>query len=184
MTAWILAAAMVLGMPSETGWEPPTPHERDRVSSIRQACRHDGDHVDVWALLRLVRIEAELGVDEWRPGLLGGVWCIEGGLRTESRGGGPIRGDYRDGVPMAHGPFQLWVSSRVACGAATGASDDLEFSARCWVARIEATLPKARRACPGGNAWMVAEAAVSNVRKYRWDCRRGSAHWRVAGEVE
>jgi len=181
--ALAVAGQCRLAYPHETGWEPPTLSERQRVEAVRRACRHDGPHVDPWAVLRLVRLEETLGVTEWRPGLLGAVWCVEGGLRLEARRGGPLRGDYRDGVPMAHGPFQLWLSSRAACGGSAGAADDLEWSARCWVARVEATLPKARRACPRGNAWMVAEAAVSNVRKYRWDCRRGSEHWRLAART-
>jgi hypothetical protein len=160
--------------------EPPTEAEREHVYRLRAACRHDGPHTDVFALLRLVRLEEELGIDRVRPGLLGAVWCVEAGFRLESRRGGPVRGDYRDGVPMAHGPFQLWPTARAACGASGGAADDLEWSARCWVARVLATLPKARRRCPQGNVWMVSEAAVSNVRKYAWDCKRGSEHWRLA----
>lgn len=159
--------------------EPPSYEERVMVDSLRDACRHDGAHVDPWGLLGLLRIEEGLGVPEHARGLLGAVWCVEAGMRTETRSGGPIRGDWREGVAMAHGPMQLWPVTLHACRAQEGAADSLEFSARCWVARIVATLPKARRLCPDGDSWAVAEAAVSNVRKYQWRCDARSQHWQL-----
>lgn len=159
--------------------EPPSLEERLVVSALREACPHDGPHVDPWAVLALVRLERVLGVDEWRPGLLAGVWCVEAGFRVETSTGERILGDYRDGRPMAEGPMQLWPVTRSWCGGTRAAPHDLVWSARCWVARVEAVLAKARRKCPR-HPWRTAEAAVSNVRKYGWDCRRGSRHWRVA----
>jgi hypothetical protein len=163
--------------------EPPSLVERAAVDALRSACRHDGAHVDPWHVLALHRLEEVLGVDEWRPGLLGAVWCVEAGLRTESRKGGPIRGDYREGVAMAHGPLQLWPGTIAACRGSNGAADDIVWSARCWVARVEATIPKASRACPDGDWYGVAEAAVSNVRKYQWRCDARSEHWRLAARA-
>jgi hypothetical protein len=160
--------------------EPPSWVERVAVDAMRSACHHDGPHTDVFALLALHRLEGILGVDEWRPGLLGAVWCVEGGFRLTTRAGEPIRGDYRDGVPMAHGPMQLWPVTVSACRGREGAADDIVWSARCWVARVLATLPKAARMCPDADAYAVAEAAVSNVRKYAWRCDATSEHWRMA----
>jgi hypothetical protein len=159
--------------------DPPTIEERIQVDAIRAACRHDGAHVDPWGLLALIRIESDLGVPDHARGLLGAVWCVEAGLRTRSRSGGPVRGDYRDGVAMAHGPLQLWPGTISSCRGRNGAADSLEWSARCWVARIEATLPKAARRCPDADPWGVAEAAIANVRKYQWRCDARSEHWRL-----
>lgn len=161
--------------------EPPSIVERMTIAAVRSACAHDGPHVDPLDLLALIRLEEVLGVDQWRPGLLTGVFCVEAGFRVETRTGGRILGDWRDGRPMAQGPMQLWPVSRIACRGTVDAPHDLVWSARCWVARVEAVVDKARRRCGDkADVWMVAEAAVSNVRKYRWDCRRGSRHWRVA----
>lgn len=177
MSGWI--AALALWAPDLS--EPPSWEERQQVEASRAACRHDGAHVDPWLVLGLHRLETTLGVTEWRAGLLGAVWCVEGGMRTESRGGGPIRGDYRDGVPMARGPMQLWPVTSAACGMGREWADDLWASARCWVQRVEATRPKAERLCGEADAWGVAEAAVSNVRKYQWRCDGRSMHWQGAG---
>lgn len=163
--------------------EPPSLVERQAVDAIREACPHDGPHVDVWALLGLVRLEDDWGVDLWRPGLLGAVWCVEGGLRLESRRGGPIRGDVRDGVPMAHGPMQLWPGTIAACGGVRADADDLWWSARCWVQRVSETQAKALSRCPDADPWGVAEAAVSNVAKYQWRCAARSEHWRLAARA-
>lgn len=160
--------------------EPPTLEERMTIAQLRAACRHDGPHVDPLDLLALIRLEEVLGVDQWRPGLLPSVYCVEAGWRSEASRGGRILGDYRDGRAMAHGPMQLWPTHRRACAGTVDAAHDLVWSARCWVARVEAVVVKARRHCPSGDVWMVAEAAVSNVRKYRWSCHLGSRHWRVA----
>ena len=161
--------------------DQPSIEECMTIDQLRSACRHDGPHVDPFDLLALIRLEEVLGVDQWRPGLLPSVYCVEAGWRSEAERGGRILGDYREGRAMAHGPMQLWPTSVAACRGTVDAPHDLVWSARCWVARVEAVVGKARRRCGAkADVWMVAEAAVSNVRKYRWDCRRGSRHWRVA----
>lgn len=180
--ATVLASPSPLPLPSsEVMWlaaeRPATVEERLEIRRWRQACPHDRPDAPVEALLGLVRLEKVLGVDSWRPGLLGAVWCIESAWSVKGR----VWGDYRGKYPMAHGPFQLWLSSRRWCGLTDEGAHDLAASARCWVAQVEALLPKARRACPRARKhWMVAEAALSNVRKYQWDCRLSSNHWKVA----
>lgn len=159
---------------------PATREEMEEISRWRKACPHDTPDAPVEALLGLLRLEEVLGVDSWRPGLLGAVWCVESAWSTRR----PVWGDYRGKYPMAHGPFQLWLSSRQWCGLTPEGAQDLATSARCWVAQVEALLSKAQRACPRVKDplrhWMVAEAALSNVRKYQWNCRLGSNHWKVA----
>lgn len=162
--------------------EPAIPEEHLLVQSVDAVCKHSGAHVDPFDVLALLRLEEVLGVSKWRRGLLPGVFCIEAGLRKVNRKGGPILGDFRDGVPMAWGPFQLWPTTRAACRGSDEAAFDLVWAARCWIARVESSLPKASRLCDT-DPWMVAEAAVSNVRKYGWRCKEHSAHWRVATEV-
>jgi hypothetical protein len=157
---------------------PATEEERLEIARWRSACPHDSRGAPVFRLLGLLRLERVLGVDSWRPGLLGAVWCIEAGWSTKP----VVWGDYRDGVPMAHGPFQLWVTSRSQCSLTREGAQDLAASARCWVALVDGLRGKAGRMCARGNLWMVAEAAVSNFRKYQWNCKSSSAHWKVASK--
>lgn len=143
--------------------------------AVRAVCPHDGPHADTSALAMLADIERETGVADVMPGLLGAVWCIEGGLLHLR----PIIGD----GGRAIGPMQLWPTHRRACGLTAADAADLAKAARCWVQRIRDVLPKARRYCPRldeRGLWRVAEAAVSNHHEYQWSCKRGSAHWRLA----
>lgn len=161
---------------------PPTEEELLVIDAVAEGCRHYGPHADPFELLALYRLEKSLGVHEWRPALLLGVFCVEAGLRTTSRRGGPIWGDYRDGVPMAWGPMQLWKTSRDDCRGTPDAAHDLIWSGRCWVARTERVLDKASRFCDK-NQMMVAEAAISNIRKYGWRCNASSEHWKTADAI-
>lgn len=162
--------------------DTPTEEERAVIEAVAAGCRHYGPHVDPFELLALYRLEKALGVHEWRPALLLGVFCVEAGLRTTSRAGGRVWGDYRSGVPMAWGPMQLWKSSRDDCSGTVDAAHDLLWSGRCWVARVERIMDKASRFCQK-NQWMVAEAAISNIRKYRWRCDAASHHWKTAENI-
>jgi hypothetical protein len=150
----------------------------DYAAAARAACPHDGPHVDNTALAMLADVERDTGVADIKPGLLAAVWCVEAGLRH----GRPIKGD----GGRAIGPMQLWPTHRRVCGLSVADAHDLGKAARCWVRRIRDLLPKARKYCPhldDYGLWRVAEAAVSNHHEYKWSCRRGSAHWRLAGRI-
>lgn len=166
--------------------EPATFEEREMISKLREACRHDRADAPVESLLALLRLEEVLGVDKWRPGLLAGVWCVEAGWRGAPSGEmeGQIWGDMRNGIPQAWGPLQLWPVHRNACSGTQDAPHDLIWAARCWVTRVESVRAKALARCPEADAWGVAEAAVSNHRKYRWRCKSRSKHWKVAEGVD
>lgn len=92
---------------------------------------------------------------------------------------GPLRGDFRNGVAMALGPFQLWPQHRRACGLTDRDAHDLEAAARCYAARILRVLPRAAAKCPDAPE-RTAEAAVANIAKYRWSCTAASKHWLLA----
>ena len=154
--------------------EPPTFEERAAIVEALEACPGEGPDVDVWALLGLLRLEDELGVDEYRPRLLAATWCVEASMRH-----GPLFGDHRSGRPMALGPFQLWPGHRRACGLTDRDAQDLEASARCYAARVEAVTPRAASRCPDAPE-RTAEAAVANIARYRWRCDAASKHWRLA----
>jgi hypothetical protein len=161
--------------------EIPTTQDLVMLSAALEACPN-GYRESHEAILKLIRLERELGVYDWIPGALLGVFCVESSYRVETPKGGKILGDYRDKVAMAHGPFQLWPINRRYCGERKGEAHDLEWSARCWVDLVERTYKKARVKCPD-SAWRTAEAAVSNIAKYRWSCKLGSKHWKVAEEI-
>ena len=162
--------------------EEPTLRERMIISATQSECRHYNRSTDPYDLLFLSRMESILGVNQWRPGLLLGVFCIESGLRTTATNGGLILGDYKDGVARAWGPFQLWPTHRRDCGETGKSAHDLAWAARCWVTRVNRVMPKAAKRC-SENTWMVAEAAVSNSVKYRWNCYAASAHWSIATNI-
>jgi hypothetical protein len=159
---------------------PASLSERLEIERWREACPHDRPDAPVFALLGLLRLEKVLGVNRWRPGLLGAVWCVEAAWSKKR----PLWGDWRGAHPMAHGPFQLWLSSRQTCSLTAEGAQDLAASARCWVMQVEALRAKAARVCRGDEVTLsrVAEAAVSNVRRYQWGCRYSSAHWKVAAK--
>ena len=154
--------------------EPATYEERAAIVEALDACKGEGPDTDPFDLLRLIRLEGELGVDAYRPRLLVATWCIEASMRR-----GPLRGDYRNGVAMALGPFQLWPQHRKACGLTDRDAHDLEAAARCYAARVLRVLPRAASKCPTAPE-RTAEAAVANIAKYRWSCTAASKHWLLA----
>lgn len=154
--------------------EPATYEERVAIVEALDACNGEGPDTNLFDLLRLIRLEGELGVEQYRPRLLVATWCIEASMR-----GGPLRGDFRQGVPMALGPFQLWPQHRKACGLTDRDAHDLEASARCYAARVLRVLPKAASRCPSSPE-RTAEAAVANIARYRWSCTAASKHWLLA----
>lgn len=130
---------------------------------------------DPFAVLALLRLEAAIRAP---TGLLLATWCIESAMRTEGRHGGRILGDYRDGVPLASGPFQLlegvWSGT---CGGTPDSPHNLIFAARCYWQNVLRVVPKVRQC--GKNGLKAAEAGASNVRKYGLRCDSASAHWKV-----
>jgi hypothetical protein len=154
--------------------EPATYEERAAIVQMLEACPGEGPDVDLFGLLGLIRLERELGVEAYRPGLLAATWCIEASMRH-----GPLFGDRRGGKPMALGPFQLWPGHRKACGLTDSDAQDLEASARCYAARVLRVLPRAASKCPDAPE-RTAEAAVANVARYRWSCVASSKHWQLA----
>lgn len=159
----------------------PSTRELIMLDAALEACPN-GFKENTGALLQLIQLEKDLGTDRWIRGALLAVFCVESSYRTENKKGGRVLGDYRNGVAMAHGPFQLWPVNRRYCGERNGESHDLEWSARCWVKLVERTYKKAVEKCPD-SAWRTAEAAVSNIAKYQWSCRLGSKHWKVAEKI-
>lgn len=61
--------------------EPPTVEERAAIVEALEACPGEGPDVDLFALLGLIRLERELGVEEYRPRLLAATWCVEASMR-------------------------------------------------------------------------------------------------------
>lgn len=159
--------------------EPPTLEERAAIVQVLEACPGEGPDVDLFALLGLLRLEADLGVDRYRPRLLAATWCVEASMRRAMRDGSPLRGDFRSGVAMALGPFQLWPQHRKACGLTDRDAHGLEAAARCYAARVLRVLPRAASKCPAAPE-RTAEAAVANVARYRWRCSAASKHWLLA----
>ena len=174
---YIVGLILGLGMWNETAaWAmPPTLQERVAVQQVVDNCPRKVASPPLWHILDLVRLESTLGVTRWRPGLLGAIWCWEASFSTKRS----VLGD----ETRAWGPFQLWPTHRRVCGLDFESAHNLEAAARCWVARVEDVLPKARAKCPDlddGELYRVAEAAVSNHHRYQWDCSRGSRHWEIS----
>lgn len=174
---YLYTAILLLASWNETSaWAtPPTLRERRLVQRVVDNCPRRVVSPPLWHILDLVRLETTLGVTEWRPGLLGAIWCWEASFSTRQS----VLGD----ETKAWGPFQLWPTHRRVCGLDFETSHDLEAAARCWVSRVEDVLPKARAKCPqlgGADLYRVAEAAVSNHHRYQWDCERGSRHWEIS----
>jgi hypothetical protein len=157
----------------------PTIDERQQVERYIATCEQ-ADDPDPYDLLHLMRIERQTGT---RPGLLAATWCVEASMRTRTKDGGPVLGDWRGGVAMARGPFQLWPPHRRACNLSDAHALELVPSAWCYAARIARVLPRARQRCPDA-AERTAEAAIANIAKYRWSCTAGSKHWQLAQEME
>ena len=162
--------------------EPPTDTERTAVYKAVADCdwRTSSELVDHWHVLALLRLEPALGIPATERGLLPAVWCIEASMRTEMRGGGLIRGDYRAGRGyLSQGPFQITDRIAEVCGG-DEERHNIIWAARCWVANIHRVLPKSKARCPK-RAWVVAEAMVSNPRTYQWRCNASSKHYQLVG---
>lgn len=163
--------------------DPVTEYEETVVLSQIENCSRNVKRVaDPYYILALLRLEADLGVPDEARGILGAVWCIESAMRLEAAVGGTIRGDPRNGVRMAHGPFQLWPWMRNWCGLTQEGSDDLFVAATCYWQRVEDRYNV--RAVDGcskqENRWKYAEALTANGPKYRKiGCNNSeSGHWR------
>lgn len=169
--------------PSEEGAlleSPITVEERNEVALQIARCSRTVHLVaDPWRVLALYRLEEHLGVPDELRGIFGAIWCIEGGMRSQSASGGPIRGDLDErGRAMALGPFQghgwLWQW----CGLEAEAADDLYLAARCYWSRVADRHANLEGRC-GKKDWVVAEALTANGRKYAPEaCKAVSGHVR------
>lgn len=160
--------------------EPASREEYAFIAAAQEVCRRwRGASADPFMLLALHRMEGDLGAPS---GLLVGAWCVEASFRSESSSGGPIMGD----GGFAFGPLQLhrniWEAD---CGGDEADPHDLLWSAGCYWYRVTVAMEKARKVtrCREKDVAGVAEAAVANVGRYRWDCSLRSAHWRVMDAI-
>ena len=154
-----------------------TPWEFSVLEAALYKCKRSVWRVaDPVIMLAMLRHESEMGVPAHARGITLATWCIEGALRTQASDGGPIRGDFRDGVAMAHGPFQLWPWQREWCGLADGEADDPLVAASCYWKRVSDR--REARALNCKDSWRVGEALASNGPKYLpHGCAAESAHW-------
>lgn len=181
--------------------EPPSIEERMAVNKIQNNCpKHPRETIDPFRILALLRIEEKTGVPSEHRGLLPAVFCIESGLQsdTEDLLGDPIAKKNDDGDEFIHwralGPAQFHTDNAYVCVSRHSRTtvyngidwrSDFYFSAQCWIHRIHNTLPRAQEKCGRMRAWMVAEAAIANVAKYKWRCESRdpqyskSLHWRL-----
>lgn len=163
--------------------EPATEAERDLINQAVSSCGKAMGRGDEFSMLALLRMEDASGiVPKNRRGLLLAVWCIESSFGTTDLVGDNGR---------AIGPMQIHPENAAYCVGrrdswnATSAwalkntpRDDLAFSGRCWLERINALLPKATALCPR-SAFDVAEAMLSS-NGYRWGCWAQSSHVKMA----
>jgi hypothetical protein len=156
----------------------PTEYEVHILSRALWGCSRGAWRVaDLDDALALLRHEVELGVPDELRGLLLAVWCVESGMRVEARAGGPIRGDWRGTVAMAHGPFQLWPWHRDWCGLDDGEVDDLLDASWCYWRRVVDR--RRERAMECSDSWKVGEALAANGPRYlSAGCAAESGHWR------
>lgn len=157
--------------------EVPTPQESQLVSRQIETCRRDVETVaDPYLVLAVLRLEQELGVPLEARGILASVWCIEAAMRVEAHKGGPIRGDYHNGVARAHGPAQLWAWHRNWCGLTDEGADDLVSALTCYWQRVVDRREK--RALDCEHSWRVGEALAANGPRYKkLGCKAKSVHW-------
>jgi hypothetical protein len=133
------------------------------------------DQLDVLAVLRL---EDYLGVPWEARGILASVWCMEASMLKTGRGGGPVRGDWHNGVARAHGPAQLWPWFRNWCGLGPRGADNLFGALTCYWSRMVDRFHH-RNASRCGHPWRVAEALAANGPRYlNAGCDAESSHWR------
>ena len=169
--------------PSEEGTlleNPITMEERNEVALQIAHCSRSVHLVaDPWRVLALYRLEDQLGVPDELRGIFGAIWCIEGGMRSVSSSGGPIRGDLDErGRAMALGPFQGHAWLWQWCGLDPEAADDLFLAARCYWSRVADRHANLEGRC-GKKGWVVAEALTANGRKYAPEaCQAESGHVR------
>lgn len=157
--------------------EPATEAERAIVMRAEQ-CFHGSAGFDPFLVLALTRYEVDLGVPAEFRGALAAAWCYESALRTQGRDGGPLRGDWHNGVARAFGPYQLWPWQRAWCGFRDGDADSLLTAAGCYWARVVDR--REVRALKWGceHSWRVGEALAANgVRYLPWGCSAKSGHW-------
>lgn len=157
--------------------EVPSPEESQIVSRQIDLCKRSVElTADPYLVLAVLRLEHQLGVPPEAQGILNSVWCIEASMRLEGRHGGPIRGDYHNGVARAHGPAQLWAWHRNWCGLTEGGADDLVASLTCYWQRVVDRREK--RALHCDDSWRVGEALAANGPRYRkFGCKAKSGHW-------
>lgn len=155
-----------------------TEDERLLVETALYTCSRKPKKVaDVWWMLMVLRTEVDVGIPEEARGILLASWCIEGGLRLASPDGGPLRGDYRNGVAHAFGPFQLWPWHRQWCGITDAGADDPVTAARCYANRIMDRREVRALSCK--ESWRVGEALAANGPRYlHQGCAAESSHWR------
>jgi|GEM_PF-2680563 len=137
---------------------------------------------DPFQVLALARLEVDLGVPESARGILVAAWCVETSMKARPGKGKQFLGDFRDGIALASGSFQLhenvWA---ITCNGTRNSPHDLLFAAGCWWSQVLKTQEKARRVsgCAEADMLRVAEAAASNVLRYGWRCNSKSAHWQM-----
>jgi len=168
----------------------PTEMERHFVDRALTACENLRGPVrlvaDPFQVLALARLEQDLGVPEMARGILVAAWCVETSMKARPGKGKHFLGDFRDGVALASGSFQLhenvWA---ITCNGTRNAPHDLLFAASCWWSQVLKTEEKARRVsgCAEDELLRVAEAAASNVRRYGWRCDSTSAHWQLLDRI-
>jgi hypothetical protein len=153
-------------------------NERLLIETAMYECSRKPEKIaDPWMMLAVLRTEKDIGIPAEARGILLASWCVEGALRTVGRDGGSLRGDYRDGEAMAHGPFQLWPWQRQWCGLTDAGADDPVMAARCHAKRIMDR--REARALSCKDSWRVGEALAANGPRYLpAGCAAESAHWR------
>jgi hypothetical protein len=163
-------------------WEPAASGEWRMVHEWIEGCvargRVSQRMVDPLEVLAVMRLEEYLGIPWDARGILAAVWCMEASMRTVGRKGGPVRGDWRNGVARAHGPAQLWPWFREWCGFGPRGADNLYGALTCYWSRV-ADRHHYRNTSRCSNPWRVAEALAANGPRYLpMGCDAESSHWR------
>ncbi len=164
----------------------PTQAEQHFVDRALTACESLRGPVrrvaDPFQVLALLRLEQDLGIPDEARGIIVAAWCVETSMKARPGKGKQFLGDFRDGVALASGSFQLhenvWA---ITCNGTRNAPHDLLWAAGCWWSQVLKAADKARRVsgCPEEDILRVAEAAASNIRRYGWRCNSKSSHWQM-----